>query len=53
MHFSWAAHQYIRMISEWSCDTQNWINDAENSALITGINYIWQYNTIENSYFKL
>jgi len=26
------------MISEGSCDTEDWSNDAENSALITGIN---------------
>jgi len=31
------------MISEGSCDTEDWNNDAENSALITGINYILQY----------
>jgi len=30
----------IRMISEGSCDTEDRSNDAENSALITGINYI-------------
>ncbi len=28
------------MISEGSCDTEDWSNDAENSDLITGINYI-------------
>ncbi len=28
------------MISEESCDTEDWSNDAENTALITGINYI-------------
>jgi len=28
------------MISVGSCDTENWSNDAGNSALITGINYI-------------
>ncbi len=33
---SWAANQHIRMISEDSCDTEDWSNDAENSALITG-----------------
>ncbi len=27
------------MISEGSCDTEDWSNDAENSAF-TGINYI-------------
>ncbi len=37
---SWAANQYIRMISEGSCDTEDWSNDAENSDLITGIQYI-------------
>ncbi len=31
------------MISEGSCDTEDWSNDAENSALITGINYILKY----------
>ncbi len=25
--------QQIRMISEGSCDTEDWSNDAENSAL--------------------
>ncbi len=33
-------YQHIRMISEGSCDTEDWSNDAENSALITGIKYI-------------
>ncbi len=33
----WAANQHIRMSSEGSCDTEDWSNDAENSALITGI----------------
>ncbi len=41
------------MISEGSCDTEDWSNDAENSALITGINYILKYIQTENSYFKL
>ncbi len=41
------------MISEGSCDTEDWSNDAENSSVITGVNYILQYITIENSYFKL
>jgi len=31
-------HQ-IRVISEGSCDTEDCSNDAENPALITGINY--------------
>jgi len=37
---------HIIMISEGSCDT-------ENSALITGLNYISQNIHIENSCFKL
>ncbi len=41
------------MISEESCDTEDWRNDAENSALITEINYISTYIRKENSYFKL
>ncbi len=28
-----AANQHIRMISEESCDTEDWSNDAENTAL--------------------
>ncbi len=40
------------MISEGSCDTEDWSNDAENSALITAINYILKYIQIENLYFK-
>ncbi len=30
---SWAANQHIRIISKGSCDTEDWSNDAENSAL--------------------
>jgi len=31
----------IRMISEGSCNTEDWSNDAENSVLITaGMHYI-------------
>ncbi len=40
---SLAANQHIRMISEGSRDTEDWRNDAENSALTTRINYILQY----------
>ncbi len=31
---------------------EDWSNDAENSVLITGINYILKYIQIESSYFK-
>ncbi len=37
---SGAANHHIRMISEGSCDTEDWSNDAENSDLIIEINYI-------------
>ncbi len=41
------------MISEGSCDTEDWSNDAENvfQLYITGINYILQYIQIENQLF--
>ncbi len=37
------------MISERSCDTKDWSNDAEIQLDITRINYILQYFQIENS----
>ncbi len=46
------VYQHIIMISEGSCDTEDWSNDAENSVLITGINYILKYIQIESCYFK-
>ncbi len=49
VNVSWVVNQHIRMISEGSCDTEDWSNnDAENSALITD-NYILKYILIENS----
>ncbi len=36
-----------------SCDSEDWSNDAENTALITEINYILTDIHIEISYFKL
>ncbi len=39
------------MISEESCDPEDWSNDAENSALPSQeLNYILKYIKIENSY---
>jgi len=38
------------MISEGSCDTENWSNDAENSALIVGINDILNGNNISHTF---
>ncbi len=35
-----------------SCDTEDWSNDAENTALITEINYMLKYITIEMLYCK-
>ncbi len=42
----------IRMM-RGSRDTEDWSNDAENTALITEINNIWQGIHIGNSYFEL
>ncbi len=44
-------NQYIRMISEGSCDTEDLSNDAENWALISVIHYILKYIKIENTFF--
>ncbi len=33
IHVSCAVNQHIRIISEGSCDTEDWSNDTENSAL--------------------
>ncbi len=46
---SWAVNQHIRVISDGSCDTEDCSNDAENSALITGTNYIWLNSRIADS----
>jgi len=48
-------HQIIilRVISEGSCDAEDWSNDAENTALITGINYILQYIHKEKNYCEI
>jgi len=42
-----AANHHTRMISEGSCDTEDWSNDAENSALNTGIHYILKHITVK------
>ncbi len=41
------------MISEGSCDNENWSNDAENLALHHRNKLHLKYITIENGYFKL
>jgi len=43
----WAVNHHIRMISEGSCDTEDWFN---YSALITGINDTLHFKT---TYFKM
>ncbi len=35
---SWAVNYHTRMISEGSCDTEDWSNDAENQLCVTGKN---------------
>ncbi len=40
------------MISEGSCDSEDWSNDAENKAFITAINYISKFLKTENRYFN-
>jgi len=40
-----------QMISEGSCDTEDWSNDAENSALTSQIHYIAKYIKIEKKIF--
>ncbi len=41
------------MISEELCDTEDWSNDAENTDMITGINYSLTDIHTETSHFKL
>ncbi len=43
----------IRMISEGSCDTEDFSNDAGNSAFHHRNDYILKCIQIENSYVKL
>jgi len=45
--------QITYWISDGSCDTDAGNNNAENSACITEINYIWKYIKLQNHYFKL
>ncbi len=41
------------MISEGSCDTEDWSNDCWKLSFdATGINYILKYIQTENSYIK-
>ncbi len=40
------------MISEGSCDTEDWSNDVEMQLCVSGINYILKHVKIESSYFN-
>jgi len=51
MYVSKHFKQHIRIISEVSCDTEDWSNDAENST--SWINVILKYIKMENSYLKI
>ncbi len=50
---SWAANQHIILISEESCDTDDWSNDAENSAWHHRNKCKFKIYYLENNYFKL
>ncbi len=41
------------MISKESCETEDWSNDAENSALNTEINDVLKYKTVDSIYLYL
>ncbi len=41
------------MISDGSCDTEDWKYDAENPALITGTNDLLKYIQTEKQLFKI
>ncbi len=49
----WESPPKKILISEGSCDIEDWSNDAENSALIIEINYILKYIQIKKTYFNL
>ncbi len=53
INVSWAPIQNIKMISEGSCDTEDWVMAAENSALHHRNKLHFKYIEIEKSYFKL
>ncbi len=55
-NISWALNQHIRMISEGSCDTEDWSNSCwKFSFTITGLNYnILKYKPIHSFFsFKM
>ncbi len=37
------TNQHIKMISEGSCESEDWSNDVENAALLSGINNILKH----------
>jgi len=42
-----------QMTSERSCDTEDWSNDAENSALITGKKIHFKTHSNSKQYFSI
>ncbi len=56
----WAANKHITKISEGSCDTEDWSNDAENSAFpydqinaaVVNIRDVFQKTTLYALHFK-
>jgi len=51
---SWAPNEHIRMLSEGSCDTEDYSNGCwKFNIAVIGRNYILKYIQIENSSFKL
>ncbi len=46
-------NQHIRMISEGSCDTEDWSNNAENTALHHRNKLHFKMYSNENCYLKL
>ncbi len=50
VHISWAANQYIRMISEGSHDTKDW---SKNSALNHGNKLHFKINSHRKQFFFL
>ncbi len=48
----WAVNQHIRISSEGSCETVDWSNDAENSALHYRNKLLYKNIKIENIYLK-
>ncbi len=53
LFFFWAENQHIRIISEGSCDTEDWSNDAENTALHLRNKLLFKIYSNINQFFKI